>query len=84
MQAVVRVDAAPGFEESVEAQLRYTQGVQKVVFDKQGNYDFLVLCDVKDAADLEKLLNSRLRLLSGVKGVEHEKQPGPEMMRRLA
>lgn len=84
MQAVVRVDAAPGFEESVEAQLRTTQGVRKVVFEKHGNYDFLVLCEVKDAADLERLLNSRLRLLSGVKGLEHERQPGPELLRKLA
>lgn len=80
----MRVDAAPGFEESVEAQLRYTHGVRKVVRDKHHNFDFLVLVDVKDAAELSLLLNSRLRMLSGVKGVEHEKHPGPELLQKLA
>jgi hypothetical protein len=83
MQAVLRVDAAPGFEESVEAQLKYTQGVKRVAFEKHDNYDFLVLVDVTDAAELQRMVHSRIRLLSGVKGVEHLKEPTSEQLAKL-
>jgi DNA-binding Lrp family transcriptional regulator len=83
MQAVVLVDCAPGFEESVEAQLRYTQGVKNLCWEKQGNYDIAVLVDVKDAAELQSLLTNRFRTLSGVKGVERVKEPSSALLGKL-
>jgi DNA-binding Lrp family transcriptional regulator len=83
MQAVLRVDAAPGFEESVEAQLRYTQGVKAVVYDKDGNYDYLILVEVKDPAELQSMMTNRFRTLSGVKAVERIKEPSPDLLRKL-
>ena len=83
MQAVVLVDAAPGFEDGVEAALRQFHGVLRVTRLKDRNYDMAVLLDVEDAAAVTKFMTNQVRLVTGVSGIERVERPSPELLRRL-
>ena len=84
MDAVILVDAAPGFEDSVEASLRKNHAVVNVARVKQGNYDMVVLVRVSDESSLTRLVSSDLRMVSGVRGVQRLADPSPDLMKRLS
>ena len=83
VQVVVLVDAAPGFEGSVEASLRRVNGVTSVIRHKQGNFDLAVLVEVSDPALLERLLTNELRTISGVRGLERVGEPDAALLQRF-
>lgn len=81
MRVVVRVDAVPGFENAVEANLRRVKGVTAVARQKVGNFDLVALVEVADAAVFERLMSNELRTISGVRGLEHIEEPGADVLR---
>lgn len=83
MQAVVLVNAAPGFEEAVEAALRKVEGVTGVARVKKQNYDLAALVDVADEAEIRLVVDSRIRRLSGVQGAELVESPSGKLLSRL-
>lgn len=82
MRAVVHIDAAPGFEDSVEAALSGTDGVFRVVNEKAGNFDLAAGIQAPDANGIQDLENE-IRHESGVQGLQRLDSPGQQLLDRL-
>lgn len=82
MKAVVRIDAAPGFEDSVEDAVGATSGVVRVMPDNEGNYDLVAALRAEDANAMQDLENE-LRQESGVVGLTEVDDPSTELVKRL-
>lgn len=83
MTTVVLVDAVPGFEDSVAADLRDLEHVVSVVSLKRGNNDLGVLVDLEDPAELQRFLINEIRTLSGLAGYEEVETPSEELLSEL-
>ncbi len=82
MKAIFRVNAAPGFEDSVEDALSEMEGVFGVVQEKVGNYDLVVAVEGEDANELQDLENA-IRQESGIQGVKQVGSPDRDLLNRL-
>lgn len=82
MKAIVRIDAAPGFEDTVEAALRDTSGVFNVVSEKQKNFDLVAGLRADDANGIRDIENA-IRHESGVQGIERVDAPDETLLQRL-
>lgn len=82
MKAILRVNAAPGYEAAVEAALMDLEGVFEVVEDKVGNHDLAAAMEVEDADRLRAIENA-IRHETGVQGVERETAPDQDLLDRL-
>lgn len=82
MKAIFRVNAAPGFEDSVEDALSEMEGVFGVVQEKDGNYDLVVAIEGEDANELQDLENA-MRQESGIQGVKQVGSPDRDLLNRL-
>lgn len=83
MQAVVRVDANPGFEDSVEDALAKREEVRSIVRDKEGNFDLLVLVETADEDTLQRFLDDALHRVSGMSARERVTSPDQALLERL-
>ena len=84
MQAVVLIDAAPGYEEAVEASLRKVRGITRVARFKDRNYDLAILVQGEDAALVERVVNSEIRMITGISGVERIPDPSKRLLDALS
>lgn len=82
MKAIVRIDAAPGFEDGVEAALREMEGVFNVVAEKEKNFDLVAGLEAEDANAVQDVENA-IRHESGVQGIERVDAPEDTLLRRL-
>lgn len=82
MKQILRIDAAPGFEDSVEDALRGTRGVFSVVPEKEKNFDFVVGLEGQDANQVRDIENE-LHHESGVQGIERVESPDDKLLERL-
>lgn len=82
MKAVVRIDAAPGFEDSVEAAVAEIDGVFSVVPDKEGNFDLVAGLEAPDANGIQDTENA-IRHETGIQGLERVDAPDKTLLRRL-
>lgn len=82
MKAVFRINAAPGFERSVETAVGKHAGVLSVVRDKNQSFDLIVAVEAEDAARIQALEN-RIRWTSGLVGLRRVERPGRPMLQRL-
>lgn len=64
------VDATTGREADVETQLRAQPRIVGVARAKEGNHDFLVKFEAADFSTVDDFLQTHIRRLSGVAGVE--------------
>ena len=64
------VDAVPGREREVEEALRHVPAITGVAACKAGNHDFLVRFQAASASVVDDVLQTHVRRLPGVKGVE--------------
>ncbi len=80
MEALFLVDAAPGFENSVQSALEGK--VKNIVRAKIRNNDFIVAMELPDESAVEDALRHDL-WVSGVKGVERV-EPAPEILAHLS
>ncbi len=83
MQAVILVNAAPGFESSVISALKKLDGVAGLTRIKKENFDMAVLIDVEDSQEMQRFLTSELMFISGVQGAERVENPSDALMARL-
>ena len=83
MEAVVLINAAPGFEEAVHASVNKLEGVAAVARVKKENYDLAVLIDVADADEVQRFVTSRLRGVSGIQGAELLEAPSDRLIAQL-
>lgn len=82
VKAIVRVDAAPGFEESTEAALAEAEGVFSVVRDKEDNFDLVAGLEAEDANGIQDIENA-IRHESGVQGLRRVDSPSQALRDRL-
>lgn len=82
MKAIFRVNAAPGFEDTVEAYLSEAEGTFSVVREKEGNYDFAVALEAEDANAIQDAENA-IRHETGVQGVKRIRTPEKDLLKRL-
>lgn len=82
MKVVVRIDAAPGFEDTVEAALSDVEGVFNVAVDNEGNFDLVAGLEADDANGLQDTENA-IRQESGVQGVKRLDDPEASILERL-
>lgn len=82
VKAIVRVNAAPGFEDSAEAAVRKTEGVLNVIEDKAGNYDLAILLEADDANRIRDIENA-IRHETGIQGLERVDDPDRDLLKRL-
>lgn len=83
MTTVVLVDAAPGFEDSVEAELEDLEAVQSIVAEKERNFDLAVLVDIDDPGDLSTFITNEVRMETGVQDVREVEVPDEGLLQRL-
>lgn len=82
VKAIVRVNAAPGFEDSAEAALGDLDTVLNVIRDNQGNFDLVVLIEGEDANEIQDTENA-IRHESGIQGLERVDDPDRRLLKRL-
>lgn len=83
MSTVVLVDAAPGFEDSVEAELTGLEAVQSIVAENHRNFDLAVLLDLDDPGEVETFLTNKIRMETGVQDVRQVDAPDEALLKRL-
>ncbi len=82
MKAVFRINAAPGFERSVETAVGKHTGVFSVVRDKDRSFDLIVAVEAEDAARIQALEN-RIRWTTGLVGLKRVERPARPLLQRL-
>lgn len=82
VKAIIRVNAAPGFEDAAEAALGDLDTVLNVVRDNQGNYDMVVLLEGDDANEIQDTENA-IRHESGIQGLKRVDDPDRSLLKRL-
>lgn len=83
MTTVILVDAAPGFEDSVEVSLGDLEEVSSVVRENVRNHDLAALLDIEDPAELQRFLTNEVRTLGGLQGYKQVDEPDPDLLARL-
>lgn len=82
MKAILRVNAAPGYEAAVEAALMDLEAVFGVVEDNVGNFDLAAAIHAEDADSLRSI-ETAIRHETGVQGLERETAPDQDLLDRL-
>lgn len=82
MKLILRVDAAPGFEDTVEDALLEIDGVLNVVHENEGNFDLAVSLEAENRNGLQDLENE-IRHESGVQGLKRVDAPSERLKDRL-
>lgn len=82
MKAIVLINAAPGFEDPVEAALDDLDAVLSQTPENQGNYDIAALLEGEDANEIQDAMNA-LRHESGIQGLQVVESPDDDLLARL-
>lgn len=82
MKVIIRINAAPGYEDTVEDALGKLDAVLNLVREKEGNYDLAAVLEGNDADEISNVENA-IRHESGVQGLEREIQPDANLLDRL-
>lgn len=82
VKTIVRIDAAPGFEDGVEAALRDMDAIFNVVSEKEKNFDLVAGVEAEDANAIRDVENA-IRHESGVQGIERVDAPEDALLKRL-
>lgn len=82
MKAIVLINAAPGFEDGVQAALDGMEHVLTHTLENRGNYDIAALLSGEDANEIQDAMNA-IRHESGVQGLELLKDPETSLLDRL-
>ncbi len=83
MKAILRIDAAPGYEGAVEDAVADIDGVFGVVREKVENNDLVAAVRTDDADGL-RAVESAIRHETGVQGLERELSPDQDLLDRFA
>lgn len=82
VKAIVLVDAAPGYEDQVEAALDDLDPVVSRTREKQDNFDIAALVEGENENAVQDAMNA-IRHESGVQGLKIERDPGASLKKRL-
>lgn len=82
VKVIIRIDAAPGFEDGLAAAIQQMEGVFKIVEDKARNFDFVAGIEAEDANAIRDIENA-IRHESGVQGVSRVEAPDDALLARL-
>jgi hypothetical protein len=84
VRAILLVDAAPGFEEAVEAQLLRIPEIVALAQVKDHDYDWAVAVEYRDAVQFQQVVQSRFFSIAGLKGWEKVESPSPQLLAKLS